>query len=105
MKIGGKERKIKCGMNQSILYCELSDISITQMNKEFVNLTTSNGSEIRDLVWSALKDGARIKKEAFEYTNFDVGDWMEDLNEKDLEDFIKDMTDTLPKSKKKVKTK
>lgn len=101
MKINNKEYPTKMGLNQSILYCELRDISITQMNEEFSNFATGKytGSEIRDLIWSALKDGARFNKAEFEHSNLDVGDWMENLEEGEMERFMEELGSSMPKTK------
>jgi len=103
IKIGGEERPIKFGMNQSILYTELRGISVTKMNEEFASFGdgTFNGSEIRDLIWSSLADGARVEGLDFEYTNLDVGDWMEDSEPDFLEKFMVELMKTLPKESKK----
>jgi len=73
------------------------------MNNEFKRMSNgeSTGAELRDLIWSALKDGARFNKVEFNNTNLDVGDWLEDLNPDEVVSFINDMTNTLPKSKVK----
>lgn len=107
MNINNKEYPVKFGMNQSILYCELRGINITQMNTEFSNMAKgkSTGAELRDLIWSALKDGARFNKVPFEATNLDVGDWLEGLDPKEVTAFIEDMVGTLPKAKAMVKKK
>lgn len=103
MKIGGKEHKLKFGLNQSILYCELRKISVNQMNEEFASFAdgTYNGSEIRDLLWSALKDGARVAKKPFNKTNYDIGDLMENMSEAEMSSFLLEMADSMPKPKKK----
>lgn len=103
MNIGNKERPVKMGLNQSILYCELRGINITQMNTEFTSFANGKhtGAEIRDLIWSALKDGARKEGTEFNYTNLDVGDWIEDLEPNSITEFIKGMAETMPKAKAK----
>jgi len=105
MKVGGKERKVKFGLNQSILYCELRKINITKMNEEYNSLSTGdfNGSEFRDLLWSALKDGARINKEAFEDDNLTVGDWLEELTSEDIVSLMGELTGSMTVLKKKKK--
>lgn len=107
MNINNTEYPIKFGMNQSILYCELRGISITEMNAEFGKMADGKftGAELRDLIWSALKDGARYAKQEFPFTNYDVGDWMEDLKADAITDFIEEMSGTLPKPKKESKKK
>ena len=107
MKIGDKDYLLKFGLNQSILYCELRGISITQMNEDFASFAngTHTGSEIRDLIWSALKDGARFNKTEFKYNNFDVGDIMEEIDPTEITNALKTMAGTLPKVKKGVDKK
>ncbi|RLF66357.1 MAG: hypothetical protein DRN30_02290 [Thermoplasmata archaeon] len=107
MNIGGKEREIKIGLNQSILYCELRGISITDMNSDLAKLSNGTGAELRDLIWSALKDGARVSGEEFNHTTYDVGDWIEELDPESLGTFINSLVESMPKmrpakSKKKV---
>ncbi len=99
MKIGGKDRTIKCGLNQSFEYCELRKISISEMNADLSNIAKGDGSQIRDLIWSALKDGARIENVEFEYTNYDIGDWLETIDDGEIEKFFKDYLKSLPKPK------
>lgn len=107
MNIGGEERAVKFGMNQSILYCELREISINQMGEELTSIGVSggDGSAMRDFIWSALKDGARRDKKKFPYTNYDVGDWMEDLETGQIEGFINELIDSMPKGKEDDKPK
>jgi hypothetical protein len=110
MKINGKDFPISFGLNQSVLYCELRKINITQMNEDFKKMANNsgNGSELRDLIWSSLKDGARKNNIDFPYTNYDVGDWVEKADEKEMEMWVKEFSNSLPKvreenNKKKVK--
>lgn len=104
MKIGGKDRPIKFGLNQSILYCELRKINISEMNKDFSKIANGGtGSEIRDLVWSALKDGARYEKTDFKFTNLDVGDWFDSIEEGEMEKFLQELLDSMPNKDVKKK--
>lgn len=97
MNIGGKDRPVKFGLNQTIEYCKLRGISITQMNDDSLRMQSGSGdgSEIRDLIWSALKDGARFGKVDFEATAYDVGDWLEDLKDGAMEQFMKDFAESM----------
>ncbi len=101
MELGGKQYTTSWGMNQSIEYCELRDISITEMNKDLAKLANDSGAVLRDLIWSSLKDGARKDKVEFELTNFDIGDLLEDIKPSEIENFIAGMVATLPKGKTK----
>ena len=101
MFIAGKERPLKFGINQTDLYCTLRGISVTQMNEEFQRFADGNytGGEIRDLIWSALKDGARKEGIEFDLTNFDIGDAMEDLKEGELDKALAAMAEGMPKDR------
>jgi len=105
MFIGGESRPIKFGINQQDYYCELrGGISVNKMNEEFATFATGDYqlSVIRDFFWSALKEGARYwDKSDFDYTNFDVGDWMEEADVDEISKAFKAYSDSLPKPKKK----
>jgi len=64
--------------------------------------------DIRDLVWSALKDGARQAGEPFEFDNLTVGDWMDENPAKIIAETLTELVGSLPTptengAKKKVK--
>jgi len=110
MFIGGEDRPIKFGINQTDLYCTLRGISITVMQEEMKKFVNGDytGGEIRDLIWSALADGARKEKIDFPFTNLDVGDWLEEVQEGELTKALNEMNAGAPKvransAKKKVR--
>ncbi len=107
MKIGGKDRPIRFGINQSIIFCRLRGITINQMDADIKKIIKNevDGSEIRDLLFSALKDGARKEKQQFDFEPENVGDWMEEIETKDLEQFFVGLVDGMPKSKRKQPSK
>lgn len=110
MKIGGKERKIGATVNQTILFVELRGIYLSDYQDVISRIggDKQTGSEIRDLLWSCLKDGARISGEQFPFTNYDVGDWLGTLEDGELEKFISEYLEALPKkqeTKKKTQEK
>lgn len=102
MYIGGKQRPIKVGVNQGIIYCELREITINDMYKDLNIIATNQGtgSEIRDLLYSVLKDGARVEKQEFDHTNYEVGDWLETITEEAMAEFMEALIGGLPKPKK-----
>ena len=103
--IGGKEMPMKWGLNQSMFYCELRGVSIDVMNEQLKTIS-SDMSVLRDVLWSAFKDGARIAKQEFELTNYDIADLMEVMTEDEMNALVDKMVETLPKpnlSKKKTK--
>lgn len=105
IKIGGELRPIAWGLNQSIEYCELRSISISKYQEELGSLVDGDGSELRDLIWSGLKDGARRKGIEFTATRYDVGDWLEEMTANDIANVLTTLADTMPKSDGKGKKK
>jgi len=83
MVIGGEERTLKFGINQTDLFCELRGWSLSKYQDFLVRLGTNefSVSEYRDLVWSALKDGARYDGREFEFDALTVGDWLDEVPE------------------------
>ena len=97
MKILGEDRPINFGMNCWIEYCELRSVSVTEMGEDLQRIGDGGGSgrEIRDLLWAALKDGARKAKQPFEFDNFDIGDGMDELSQDELGKFFVEMTESM----------
>lgn len=107
MIIGGEDRPIKVGVNQTIIYCELRGVPINQIDKDVQKIAKgeSSGAEIRDLLYSALKDGARAAKLDFPYTPEDIGDWMDSISSEDMQGFMGELIGAAPKGKKESKKK
>lgn len=108
INLGGRVRPVKFGTNQTILFCQLRSCNLkdyTEMfKKENLDSYNLDGSEVRDLVWSALKDGARFKGEEFEHTPEDVADWLDEAVDKDVKQmFLSIAVPTIRENKKKVK--
>ena len=99
--INGEEYPISFGLNQTILYCEKRDISVNEYNEQLAKLADGSGSELRDLIWSALKDGARRAKEEFKLDEYDVGDMLEEMSAEDINSIIEIMVGTMPDTKAK----
>ena len=92
--IGGKERPLKFGTNQTAKYCEVRKISLQKYYEELAKLADSSGSGIRDLIFSALWAGAKTDKIDIDFDEFDVGDWMDEVGTDDLTDMMKLLYDS-----------
>ena len=112
MVIGGKERPLKFGINQTDLFCEARGIKLKDYYTLLAKFETGDYmfGDIRDLVWSALKDGARQAGEEFEFDRMQVGDLMDDDPAKYISETLTALMESLPKptdnggtKKKKVK--
>jgi hypothetical protein len=100
--LGGKTRPVKFGTNQGILFCQLRRCT----TKEYIELFSLKSknleisiSEIRDLLWSALKDGARYAKEEFNVTPEDVADWIDEANLEEIYPQLKQSTQKIRNKK------
>ena len=113
MNIGGIERPIKFGINQTDMFCELRGIKLKDYYALLAGFETGNYmyGDIRDLVWSALKDGARQQGEEFDLSKYDVGDLMDADPAKYIAETLEALVGSLPKptqngsTKKKAKGK
>jgi hypothetical protein len=106
--LGGKSRPVKFGTNQTILFCHLRGCTLKDyteiFKKERLNSYEVDGSEARDLMWSALKDGARFRGQEFENTPEDVADWLDEVDELEVKKmFASIVTPTVREDKKKVR--
>jgi hypothetical protein len=111
MEIGGKERPLKFGINQTDLFCELRGIDLQQYYSLLAGFESGNYTfgVIRDLIWSALKDGARQTGEPLEADQFTVGDWMDEDPARYISEALTHLVESMPKasengSAKKKKT-
>ena len=107
LTIGEEKMPVNLGLQQSINYCQLRGISISDMSKDFERMGNgqTNGSEFRDLIWSALKDGARKAKIDFELSPEDVSDIIEDLTPEQINEFMGVLTSSMGHSPDNPKKK
>ena len=98
VNIGGKDRPIKFGTNQSARYCEIRSIDLPVMRDELSNLATSDGSSIRDLLYSALWAGCKSEKIDVDFDRYDLGDWIDDMDQKEMDKAFQFLIDSEPKA-------
>ena len=67
------------------------------MNDDFLRMQDGggDGSEIRDLIYSCLADGARKAKQPIDFDQYDVGDWMEDLSSEEMTKMMEEFTGSM----------
>ena len=98
---GGEKRPVKYGMNALAiinqtareLSIELSEIKESGENVDF--------GLVRGIVYAGLLEGARAEKKEFTLTPEDVGDFLDDDQDKS-EEFMLQMLEQMPKSKKAI---
>ena len=88
--IGGKSRSLKFGTNSTARYCEVRGCTLDDYVQD-VKLTNMRGDEIRDLIYSGLWAYAMSNKESFEDTRFDVGDWIDDAEQSEINSIFQNL--------------
>ena len=99
MDINGKDMPVKFSINQTDLFCELRDISLKEYYELFAGFGTGNYrfKDIRGLIWSALKEGARIEGVPFEYDEYQIGEFMDEDPARYIKEAMQQLIETLPK--------
>jgi len=92
--LGGKDRTLHFSMNFWCHYTDSLNVSINDLEKVF-NADNFSMSSIRALIYSGLIAYDKEEKNDIDYDEWDVGNWLEDLdNEK-----IKLVMDAMMQSK------
>lgn len=82
-ELGGKVRGIKFGINAWAIFCDLQKCKLSEVGDRM-----QAASGFRDLVYSGLAANCRSKKIDLDFDQYDVGDWMDDLKESDIEEIM-----------------
>lgn len=82
LEIGGKIRTLHFSMNFWATFEETSGFKISEVDKVFGS-GLSMGS-MRALIYSGIVAYDQENRNEIDYTLFEVGAWMDDINEKDL---------------------
>lgn len=92
LNIGGAMRPAKFGTNSTSIYCQTRGVPLSQYNLDWTKIIqgTGNGSEVRDLIFSALAAGHISAKVdgPFPATNMEVGDWIDDCEPQEIKRFF-----------------
>lgn len=83
-QIGGAKRLIKFGTNASAIFCEKYSISLSEY-QSVLKADTIQIGHLRDLIWSGLVAGAKYEKKEVDFDAYDVGDWLDDVDESVVE--------------------
>lgn len=89
VSIGGKPRLLKFGTNQLAIF--------TQMHKVDLSEADFGMHHLRDLIYSALVAGAKKNKEEVTFDEWEVGEWIDELPDEDLQKIVDSFTNSLPK--------
>lgn len=93
IEIGGKSRPIKFGTNQTSILCELRKYTLKELNEVYGpnnwNVDKISAKDIRDLLYSGLYAGSLSSKEHIDFNEFDVGDWMDEAEQTEIQKAMK----------------
>jgi hypothetical protein len=89
VSIGGKPRLVKFGTNQLAIF--------TQMHKVDLSEADFGMHHLRDLIYSALVAGAKKNKETVDFDEWEVGEWIDELPDEELQKIVDSFTNSLPK--------
>jgi hypothetical protein len=89
VEIGGQLRPIKFGTNQTSVLCKLRGISLKEVNELYAPEKWSSqdigATDVRDLVYSGLVAGCLSSKTQPDFTEIEVGDWIDEMSLIDLQ--------------------
>lgn len=91
VSIGGQVRLFKFGVNQLAIYSEKHNLSLSEVEMGM--------AQMRDLFWSALVAGAKKKKEEVDFDEWDVGEWIDEMEQSDFDKVVEAMTNSMPSDK------
>ena len=103
IRIGGKSRPFKFGTNATDLYCKAQQITLgeftTSFNEKKMKTMDVDPSVVRDLLYAGLAAPLLSKDEEVDFTKYTVGDWIDDMEQKELEKAFSTMIDSISKKK------
>ena len=79
ISLGGKDRTLHFSMNFWCHYTDSLNVSINDLEKVF-NTDNFSMSSIRALIYSGLIAYDKEEKNPIDYDEYDVGNWLEDLD-------------------------
>jgi len=88
VSIGGKPRLAKFGTNQLAIF--------TQMHKVDLSEADFGMHHLRDLIYSALVAGAKKQKQDVDFDEWEVGEWIDEMEEAELQKVIEAFTNSMP---------
>jgi hypothetical protein len=77
VEIGEKKRPVKYSYNALCLFGDLAKLSLVEL--QGLTVEGLSASQFRQLFFAGLWEGCRVMKVPLDFTEFDVGDWLEDL--------------------------
>jgi hypothetical protein len=84
IEIGGRKRTLHFSMNFWCHFTESLKINLNELDKLFSD-ASFNMSTIRGIIYSGLVAYDQEERNDIDYTLYDVGSWLEDFNQEDIQ--------------------
>ena len=92
LEIGGKKRTLHFSMNFWANFTDMLNISLAEIGDVFSNGISIKG--LRALIYSGLLAYDQENKKEIDYNEFDVGNWLEDIEATEIEKIVLAMTES-----------
>jgi hypothetical protein len=92
LQIGGKKRTLHFSMNFWASFTDLLNISLAEIGDVFSDGISIKG--LRTLIYSGLLAYDQENKKEIDYDEFDIGNWLEDINATEIEKIVVAMTES-----------
>jgi hypothetical protein len=103
-KLGGKERILKFNVNATYEFCKLHSCTHEE-SIEILNDPVRGVSAYRDMIYCALRSADLQAGNVIDYNQYDVGDWISELTQDELERIVTGYQDGTIKDKETSKKK
>lgn len=102
-KIGGKDRVLKFNLNANYEFCKMHNLTQDEVLPFFND--GHNVTAIRDMIYCALKVADLEMRNPVDYNEYTVGEWIQEMQQPELERIIMGNADASPVIDVKVKKK
>tara|TARA_R110000751_G_scaffold53310_1_gene115558 strand:+ start:632 stop:1006 length:375 start_codon:yes stop_codon:yes gene_type:complete len=92
IKLGGVSRTLHFSMNFWVELTEHLDISLQELGEAFGDKMALSG--IRGIIYCGMLAYDKENGNEIKYNVYDVGNWLEDLNQEDVGNIMRVMTET-----------
>lgn len=92
LEIGSKKRTLHFSMNFWANFTDMLNIGLAEIGDVFSNGISIKG--LRALIYSGLLAYDQENKNEIDYDEFDVGNWLEDIEATEIEKIIQAMTES-----------
>ena len=95
--IGNKQRPFKFGFNAIDVFCRAHAIGINEFGERFAKIGSGKATigELRDIIYAGLAGGALSAGDKLDFTNYQVGDWMDELPQGELAKMMESIANSI----------